>query len=80
MKNQILWSENPPINTWVWAKYQECEQWQLLKTCKKGCCVYSAFGTMVLPVFWCLATQEEGIEEQNKWNQLSKINLYDLYS
>ena len=81
MINLFLWTENPPPkNTWVWAKYREDEKWQLLKTCKRGCCVHSSFGTMILPVFWYRATEEEGLKEQDTWNKLPQINLYDLYN
>lgn len=84
MREIFYWNQNtPPKNTWVWAKYKsndDNENWQLLKTCKRGCCVYSAFGTMTLPSVWYLATEAEGIAEDTKWKKIPKINLFDLYS
>lgn len=83
MKEIFQWKQYPPPkNMWIWAKYQcnnDNESWQLLKTCKRGCCVYSYFGNMILPSLWSLATEKEGIEEEDKWKNFPQINLFDLY-
>lgn len=74
------WQDSaPPKNTWVWAKYNPNEKWQMVKTCQRGCCVHSLFGNMVLPTYWYLATIEEGIQEQAKWNKQPQIDFFDLY-
>ena len=70
------WSEKrPPYDIWVWANYSLNEKWSLVKTCKRGCCVYSLSGTMVLPRFWYLATPGEGIKEQEVWDNTSQIDF-----
>ena len=84
MKEIFQWSKNPPpTSTWVWVKYRlndDNESWQLVKTCKRGCCVYSAFGTMTLPALWYLATEEEGKNEETSWSKIPPINFFDLYN
>lgn len=86
MIKYLDWSKkSPPTNTWVWATYQtdnlnNHEHWQLLKTCKKGCCVHSSIGTMALPKLWYLATLEEGMKEESYWKHFSTINSFDLYT
>lgn len=83
MKQTFLWREKtPPINTFVWAKYSETdiqEKWQLVKTCKRGCCVYSLLGSMMLPTLWYLATTEQAQAEQEIWDNLPQLKLEDLY-
>lgn len=74
--NTVKWSEQrPPHDIWVWASYDD-EKWSLVKTCKRGCCVHSSFGTMVLPKFWYLATLEEGIKEQEAWDNMPQIDNF----
>lgn len=83
MKDTFLWCvKTPPVNTFVWVKYSETdpqENWQIVKTCKRGCCVATSFGNMILPTLWCLATKQEAEQEQKNWDNLSPINLEDLY-
>lgn len=80
MKTPIDWStQSPPKNTWVWAIYKSDDAWQIFKTCKRGCCVYSFIGTMTLPKFWYLATIEEGLIEEDKWKNTPEIDMFDLY-
>lgn len=65
--------EKPPRDTWVWAAYSlEKADWQIVKTCRHGCCVQTLFGSMVLPNFWRLATAEEGAAEQAEWSRPRK--------
>lgn len=83
MKDSFLWREKiPPVDTFVWVKYSETdskENWQIVKTCKRGCCVSTSFGNMILPTLWCLTTQQEAEQEQKNWDTLSTINVEDLY-
>ena len=55
--------EAPPKRTWVAALYKIADDWQIVKTCKHGCCVYSpSSGNLILPKYWRYATNEE-VEE-----------------
>lgn len=65
-----IWSENPPpLQTWVWVKYKLVgDNWQLVRTCRRGCCVHSLCGCMTLPKYWRLATEAEATAEQALWN------------
>lgn len=79
MKKPIEWSkQSPPKNTWVWAIYKPGDNWQLLQTCQRGCCVHSFIGTMTLPAFWYLATQEEGLNEEESWKNRPQVDV-DFY-
>lgn len=69
----------PPRTTWVWALFREGEKPTLVKTCRQGCCVHSWMGSMVLPRWWRLASEEDGAAEQARWAAMPKINLSDLY-
>lgn len=80
MKEVFLWCEKtPPVSTFVWAKYREEDNWQIVKTCKRGCCVESMLGNMVLPTMWYLATQNEAKYEQEKWDNAPQIDIENLY-
>lgn len=80
MNATFLWQEKtPPVNTFVWAKYSQLDNWQLVKTCKRGCCVESMIGNMVLPSMWYLATEQEAQAEQEKWDNAPQIDLENLY-
>lgn len=81
MKEYYDWNKvSPPKNTWVWAVYKLEDDWQLLKTCKRGCCVHSLIGTMALPNFWYFATEEEGLQEELIRNIQPQFSYMDLYS
>lgn len=64
-----IWRENPPPrDTVVMAKYaltgdKWVAQWQLVRTCKRGCCVYAVpsdgMGSMILPKYWREASVKE---------------------
>jgi hypothetical protein len=56
-----IWREDPPPRSaYVWAKYSLIgDSWQLVKTCKRGCCVYSLGVSMTLPAYWREATTQE---------------------
>lgn len=55
-----IWREEPPPpGTWVRAKYRFGDEPQTVQTCRHGCCVQSWLGSMTLPSFWLLATEEE---------------------
>lgn len=71
-------SDTPPKDTWVWARYSCSEPWRLVKTCRNGCCVYSAHGCMTLPYFWKAATREEGELEAAEWADIQPIDRWDL--
>ena len=52
----------------------------MVKTCKRGCCVYGFGGTLVLPNFWREPTQEEIDEETKARLQIKAIDLTTLYT
>lgn len=80
MKKIFKWSKTPPPkSTWVWASYEN-DDWQIVKTCKHGCCVQSLFGSMMLPSIWYLATEDEGNKEQDVWSSIKPIDLANIYS
>lgn len=67
-----IWRENPPPReTVVMAKYaltagqrgEWSATWQLVKTCKRGCCVHpypsDGMGSLLLPKYWREPTVEE---------------------
>lgn len=74
---------SPPVDTWIWACYESVindkSQWQLLKTCKRGCCVQSSIGSMIIPVFWYQAAEKDALTEQKNWENISSMNISDLY-
>ncbi len=56
------WDEQvPPRDTWVMASYSATEKPRLLKTCKRGCCVYDPYimENLILPSYWREATFDE---------------------
>ncbi len=75
-----IWRENPPPrDTWVWAKYSLTrDQWQLVKSCKRGCCVYKYGETMFLPKYWREATEAESVEEQRASEAITPIDPWPL--
>lgn len=79
MKDWKDWSqERPARDTWVWMKFSLEDEWRLVKTCKRGCCVYSELGTLILPNFWKPATDAEGATEQASWDAMPEIDMWDL--
>lgn len=76
----LAWSVwPPPRNTWVWAIYDNHKEGpQLLLTCRRGCCIHSAWGCMLLPNWWRLATEEEGAAERKRWDERPKLNPMEL--
>lgn len=79
--NGIVWKlDPPPCDTWVWARYFDLGDWRLVKTCKRGCCVYCYGETMVLPDFWKPATKEEAEAEAAKCKAIRPINMTKLYT
>lgn len=80
-KGYRVWRENkPPISTWVWGIYRAGEKPQLVLTCKRGCCVYSDFGCMILPAYWHPATEAEGVAAQAEYDKPRvSIDPFDLY-
>lgn len=63
-----IWRENPPPRDAVvmarWALTGLfAASWQLVKTCKRGCCVHpypsDGMGSMTLPKYWREPTPEE---------------------
>lgn len=48
-----IWNdEKPPRDTDVLAKYMLSDDWHIVRTCKRGCCVSDEFGTKILPRYW----------------------------
>lgn len=75
-----IWRDDPPPrSTFVWARYRLAEKWHLVKTCRRGCCVYDGMGTLILPRFWREATEVEAAQEQAVWNAMKPIDLTELY-
>lgn len=56
-----IWRDDPPPrSTIVWAKYKLIgDNWQLARTCKRGCCVSMGYGSMILPKYWREPTSDE---------------------
>jgi hypothetical protein len=79
MTMQKLSAVAPPVNTWIFGSYTDDDHAQILLTCKKGCCVHSSIGCMVLPTYWRLATPEEVQVEELLRSQIDPISLGDLY-
>jgi len=55
-----IWKDDPPPrDTLVMARYRLAsmdEKWQLVRTCKRGCCVFpepnDGMGSQILPKYW----------------------------
>lgn len=74
-----IWREEPPPrDAWVQAKYRLGDAPQVVKTCKRGCCVYGIAGSMMLPAFWLPATPEQIAEEEAYLANLKPIRRLDL--
>lgn len=55
-----FWKDEPPPRTsFVVAKYEFSGPEELVKTCRRGCCVNAGFGPMRLPKFWRAPTDLE---------------------
>ena len=69
----------PPKETWIAASYGVMDRLQIVKTCKKLCCVYSPdSGNLMFPRYWRLATEKE-IKEAESIKPIN-INLWDMYN
>lgn len=75
-----IWRDDPPPrDTYVWARYTLTQdKWQMVKTCKRGCCVYAFGCSMVLPKFWAEATPEEAASEDRDRSAIKPIDPWDL--
>jgi hypothetical protein len=75
-----IWRENPPPrNTWVWAKFKLTkDKWIMVKTCKRGCCVYHFGEALILPKFWRDATPEEIAAEEEACSKIKPIDVWAL--
>ena len=67
----------PPIDTYVMASYGVMDELKLVKTCRRGCCIYSDGFSMLLPRYWRLATENE--IEKEKLRQHHMVDYSSLY-
>lgn len=76
-----IWRDNPPLpSTWVWAKYSLTrDDWQMVKSCKRGCCVYSFGVNLMLPKYWKPASEQEATEAQATSDKITPIDPWALY-
>lgn len=71
---------NPiPLDTWIVGRHNISDADNIVLSCKKGCCVHSELGCMVLPRYWRYATDSEITVEKERLAAIKPIDMSELY-